>query len=142
VKVTTNLTGTYHVRILREVFKEGHRLFPKTKDRAEARRQFLKLRFWPQQNIAGPHGELLDLDWEVVEALKEKRVFELRIHDTIGGHDNLRAYFWVAKKRDADEMPCVWILYIQQKKRNQIDQQTIRLIQARLAIVKAVFYAD
>ena len=54
----------------------------------------LKLRFWPEHEPEDDNGELLDLDWSWIKALRGLHVGELRIHDTIGGCDNLRVIFF------------------------------------------------
>lgn len=137
-----NLTGNFHVRILRETLKAGHRLFPRTKDRMEFRRHLLKLRYWPQRNPVDQNGVVLDLDWEKVRALADLDVFELRVDDVIGGHNNLRAYFYVAEKRDRDPLRCIWILHAMQKKRNALASQDLVILRARRKVVRTLFYGD
>ena len=47
-----NMTGTHYVRAVRPAFQDAKKWLPKMSDRAELRRQVLKLRFW------GADGEL------------------------------------------------------------------------------------
>ncbi len=136
-----NLTGSQHVRIVRECLKDGHRLFPRTRDRMEFRRHLLKLRYWPERHPQDTRGQVLDLDWEKVRSLAGLNVFELRVNDIIGGHDNLRAYFYAHEKKDAvSPLPCVWILYSMQKKRNEITRFDLNIMKARRLTVRRLVY--
>jgi hypothetical protein len=58
-----NLTGKYLVRAGIWAFQEAHKWLPRTRDRAELRRQALKLRFWPACHPEDDGGQVLDLDW-------------------------------------------------------------------------------
>ncbi len=135
------LTGTQHVRIVRECLKDGHRLFPKTRDRMEFRRHLLKLRYWPERHPQDHQGTVLDVDWEKVKSLAGLDVFELRVTDTIGGHDNLRAYFYTHEQQDAiSPMPCLWILHAMQKKRNDLTKFDLSILKARRLTVRRLVY--
>lgn len=115
------MTGAYYVRAIRPAFKDSHRLLPRMKDRAELRRQVLKLRFFGEDsqfpNMA------VDLNWSWVNALKAYRIGELRIDDPIGGHNNLRVITWHPKDkmppswdRSYSPIPHIWVLAVLQKK--------------------------
>ena len=54
--------------------------------------------------------------------MQEPRAAELRIHETIGGHDNLRVIFHVSKiVLPQDNMPRIWTLAVMQKKTIRFD---------------------
>jgi hypothetical protein len=134
------LTGSYRVRTLSSALQAARRLFPKAGDVMELRSQALKLRYWPQRNPTDDSGQLLDLNWAWIKSLSGLNVGELRIGDTIGGHDNLRVIFFVAEKRAADPMPIIWILHVMQKKRQGFTTADAVIFKARRKLVGALFY--
>ena len=136
-----HLTGRYRVRVGRWAFQEAQKWLPRFRDRAELRRQALKLRFWPENHPADDQGHLLDLDWSWIKALAGKRIGELRIHDTIGGCDNLRLIFFVPPvQKDENELPALWILSVFQKKRDDFTVPQIKNFEARRTIILDRFY--
>jgi hypothetical protein len=138
--LTGNLTGNFLVRALRPAFHDARHWLPGTKDRAELRRHSLKLRFWPERRPTGDNGELLDLDWSWIKALKGERIGELRIHDTLGGHDNLRVIFYDPAIRLPGSLPTIWVLAVLQKKRDDFTHQQIANFKLRKALVLERFY--
>lgn len=138
--ITNHLTGTYLVRVTRSALEDAHRLFPKVRNRMILRRHALKLRFWPTRHPQDTQGQILDLDWSFIQALAGEKVGELRIHDQIGDHDNLRVIFWVAEKRAQDVLPQIWVLAAMQKKSNDFSQGNIRTFWARKKLVVERFY--
>jgi hypothetical protein len=135
-----NLTGDYRVRAGRWAFQDARKWLPKTRDRAELRRHALKLRFWPGSDETTEGGQLMDLDWSWVRALPGKRIGELRIHDTIGGRDNLRVIFFVPPKQTQAAMPMLWVLSVLQKKRDDFTDAQIRNFKVRRTLILERFY--
>lgn len=137
------LTGAYWVRVLLPAVYDARRLMPRTRDRMELRRHALKLRHWPAAPGGLEHGDLLDLDWSWIRAMKGGAVGELRIDDTIGGCDNLRLIFYVHDKlRSGDPLPIVWILAAMQKKRDDFSTANIATFRGRRLLVLQRFYGD
>ena len=89
-----SMTGTYYVRAVRPAFQDAKKCLPKMSDRAELRRQVLKLRFWGADGGIQEDGIVVDLNWSWVRARRDLRIGELRIDDTIGGNNNLRVITW------------------------------------------------
>lgn len=136
-----SLTGSHWVRLLGAAAQDAKILWPATRHRMEVRRNALKLRFWPEQHPMDDSGTVLDLDWEWIRALKGKRVGELRIHDRIGGIDNIRLIFFVGDiVRPSDPMKAIWILAAKAKKRDDFTAADIRTFDARRTIVMQRFY--
>lgn len=77
--MNSGLTGQYHVKPTAAAFREAGDLFPREKDYYELRRHALKLRFWPNSQMA-ESGTISDLDWEYIRSMPGSRVGELRIH--------------------------------------------------------------
>jgi hypothetical protein len=136
----SNLTGNYFIRRLGSANDDVERLFRRTRDRIEIRRQALKLRYLPARAAVGPSGQLIDIDWSYIKSLPNLRIGELRIHDTIGGHDNLRIIFFVGPPSDLFPMTCIWVLSVFQKKRDDFTSAQIRIFRAKREIVLARFY--
>jgi len=131
-----NLTGNFHVRVLREAFRDAHQWIRRMQDRAILRRHTLKLRYWPGNCSTENQGEVLDLDWSWIQSLKKQGhdIGELRIHDNIGGNDNLRVIFYVRKTPDGG-IPTIWILGVFQKKRDDLTKAQFKVFRARKTIV-------
>jgi hypothetical protein len=106
----------------------------------ELRRQALKLRFWPETSPTDDNGMLLDLDWSWVRALPGLNVAELRLHDKIGGQENIRIMFFVTEKRKQDPLPVIWVLAAFPKKRNDFTKNEIALFRARRLLVLKRYY--
>ena len=111
------------------------------RDRAELRRQALKLRFW------GPQGLIEDLDWDWIKALREKRIGELRIGDVLGDRDNLRVITWHPSidlapnwNPNSEPVPHIWILAVLQKKRNDFTDGNLKNFLLRRQTVIERFY--
>ena len=135
-----NLTGKFLVRTGRWAFQEAHKWLPRTRDRAELRRHALKLRFWPGGAAEQTGGQVLDLDWSWVKSLPGKRIGELRIHDTLGGCDNLRVIFFVPQV--VIELPMIWILSVFQKKRDDFTVPQLKNFELRRMLILERFYID
>jgi len=131
---TGKLTGAYWVRATRAALSEGHKWFPRVRDRMIVRRHALKLRWFPR----GSDGEhVQDLDWEYIKSLPGEQIGELRIHDSIGGHDNIRVIFWVAPQKSTDPMQTIWILSVFQKKRDDFTAAQLATFRARKKILES-----
>ena len=139
--MTGNLTGRYHVRICRSAFMDGHKICPRSRERAELRRHALKLRFWPNPKPEELTGMVMDLDWSYIRALSGEKIGELRIHDRIGDNDNLRIIFYVGKPLAEGQMPIIWILAAMQKKRDDFTMANIETFRARKVLIQRRFYA-
>lgn len=133
-----NLTGNYFVRAIRSALDDARRWMPRRKHQAELRRQALKLRFWPERHPEDDTRQLLDLDWSWIRALPGMNVGELRIHDTIGGCDNLRVIFFVPPTREP--LPVLWIIGVLQKKRDDFTSAQVRTYKLRRQLVLERFY--
>jgi hypothetical protein len=90
-------------------------MFPRGSDFMEVRRHALKLRFWPDAAESSRQGQVLDLDWSWVQGLPFRDVGELRIHEAIGGNDNLRIIFHVGDEKLKSPLPIIWVLRVLQK---------------------------
>jgi len=134
-KLPGNLSGDFHVRVLRDAFKDAHRLMPKMRDRARLRRQALKLRFWPENHPEDEGGQVLDIDWSWIQALKSQghKIGELRINETIGGHDNLRLIFYL--RTGESSIPTIWVLGVMQKKRDDFSKYNVAVFKGRKTLV-------
>lgn len=133
-----NLTGRFHIRVLRPALQDAHRLMPRMKDRAILRRHALKLRYWPNPHPESESGLVLDLDWEWIKALPRKKVGELRVQDTLGGNDNLRVIFFNPEK--SKPLPALWVIAVLQKKRDDFTRAQLRNFANRRKIVLSRFY--
>jgi hypothetical protein len=100
----------------------------------EVRRHALKLRFWPEPHPTDEGGHVLDLDWCWIRALAGLRIGELRVHDTIGGHDNIRIIFF-DPQWPAEPLPNLWVLAVFQKKRDDFTKANLDTFKARRMIV-------
>lgn len=132
-----NLTGNYFVRAMASAHFEVRNLCPRRRDRAEIRRQALKLRFWPEKHPTDQAGTILDVDWSWIRALRSvSKIGELRIDDTIAGHDNLRVIFSIGRPTAKAHMPIIWILAVMQKKRDEFTAANIKTFIARHKLVQ------
>lgn len=97
------------------------------------REHALKLRFWP----GGRGGQSVDINWDWIHACGHLGIGELRVEDTIGGHNNLRIIFFKpdTDKSSPDAMPLIWILRVLQKKTQSFMQNEIVIFKARRALV-------
>ena len=136
----THLTGNFRVRAVRPALAAARRLFPRTGDRADMRSQALKLRYWPAKNPTTGAGQLLDLNWDWIKALKGLNVGELRIDDKIGGFDNLRVIFFVGDRKVHQPLPIIWVLHVMQKKRMEFTAADLATFKARRLLVMEWFY--
>ena len=123
------VTGTNFVRFTRHGLQSARDAWTRTGDRFEVRRQALKLRFWDDRH-RHPPGVLFDHSYEAIKALKGLGIYELRIDDEIGGHENIRAIFFDPPKdwEPVEQKPLriVWILEIFPKKRDEFTQNDLR----------------
>jgi hypothetical protein len=124
-------TGDYHVRAYRPAIGEARKMFRRTRDFFEVRRQALKLKYWPRSGPAASRGQLLDLDWSWIEGIATRDVGELRIHDVIANHDNLRIIFFVGADPVNTRLPTIWILKVLQKKSDEFTINDIRTFTER-----------
>jgi hypothetical protein len=135
------LTGRYRIRVGRWALQESQKWLPRIRDRALLRRHALKLRFWPENHPADDQGKILDLDWSWIQGFPGKRIGELRIHDTIGGCDNLRLVFFVPPaQEDAKQFSEIWILSVFQKKRDDFTIPQLKNFAARRTMILERFY--
>lgn len=81
-------------------------------------------------------GQTADLDWSWVRALKGQGhdIGELRIHETIGGCDNLRVIFYRRSAREG-ELPTIWIIAVFQKKRDDFTSHQLKIFKGRKVLV-------
>jgi hypothetical protein len=135
-----NLTGQFFVRLLHSTLKRAEKLLPRRRDRALLRRLVLGLRYWPDHHPEDESGRVLDLDWSVIQTLGHLKIYELRIHETIGGMDNIRIIFYVAPQSDAYPMPCIWLLDVFQKKRDDFSSHQIDTFKDLRTLVNKRFY--
>jgi len=136
----SRLTGSFFVRRLDCAVAEVSRDFRSVRDRIEIRRQALKLRYWPAPAAEDASGRLIDLDWSYVRALPDLKIGELRIHHPVGGHANIRIIFFVGPPDDRFPKPCIWILSVFAKKRDDFTTAQIKNFRARREIVLARYY--
>lgn len=136
-----NLTGTRRVRAIRPAFDDVARLCKRTRDKIEVRRHALKLRYWPDKHPTDHCGKVLDLDWSWIRALPGLNIGELRVHDTIGGNDNLRIIFFEGDSSVREPLPMVWVLCVMQKKRDDFSVHNLAVFRARRTLVIERFYA-
>jgi hypothetical protein len=135
-----HLTGDYRVRAIKPFLDDGGRLFRKTREKIEVRRHTLKLRFWPRSKPVDEGGKILDVDWSWIKSLPGMKVGELRLNDTIGGHDNLRVIFFVGPPDIRVPLPMIWALRVMQKKRDDFSKHDLSVIRARRTLVLERFY--
>jgi len=135
-----NLTGNFRVVPTPQAKASNAKLHPRRSDQMEVRRHALKLRFWPLRHAADENGKVLDLDYSWIKALKGLDIGELRIHDTIGGNNNLRLIFFVGDMRVKDPLPMIWILEVMQKKRDEFTANQLKIFKAKRIIVIERYY--
>jgi hypothetical protein len=127
------VTGVNFVRFTRHGLQSARDTWSKTRDRFEVRRQALKLRFWDERHLHPP-GILLDHLYESIKALKGLGIYELRLDDDIGGHENIRVIFFDPPKDwepfEKKPLRVVWILEIFPKKRDEFTQNELRRFRA------------
>ena len=83
------LTGVNFVRFSRHGLQAGRHWWPRAAPRFELRRHVLKLRFWDERH-EHPPGIIMDLSYEGIKSLAGERIYEVRVDDEIGGHENIR----------------------------------------------------
>jgi hypothetical protein len=138
--MSTGLSGNYWVRRLGAVRADARRYFPRARDYFEIRRHALKLRFWPSIQATDPSGRVVDLDCSYIRALPGLNIGELRIEGEIGGHGNLRIIFFVGPPDQRYIMPCIWILSVFPKERDDFTAHQLANFRARRQIVMTRFY--
>jgi hypothetical protein len=127
------VTGSNFVRFTRHGLQSARAAWTKTGDRFEVRRQALKLRFWDERH-EHPPGMLFDHTYESIKALKGLGIYELRLDDEIGGHENIRVIFfdppsdWVPVEKKP--MRVIWILEIFPKKRDEFTRNDLNRFRA------------
>ncbi|MGD8450330.1 MAG: hypothetical protein PVJ57_00800 [Phycisphaerae bacterium] len=135
------LDGDYRVRVFGPAWADAHHWFKRTRDRVEIRCHALKLRFWPLPDPADQQGRLLDLDWCWIKAC-HKGIGELRVHDRVGGHDNIRIVFYRGDPSVRAPLPIIWVIAVLQKKRDEWTTANIRTFNARRALIIQRFYEN
>lgn len=134
------LFGNYYVKPTFSAIRDAERLFPRYGDYQEARRHALKLAYWP--GGVAESGQVMDLDWESIKGMPAPRANELRISDTIGGHNNLRIIFWVANTvLKGDSLPRIWTVAVLQKKTMKFSDFDLRTFSARVKILRQREYS-
>ncbi len=84
------LFGNYYVKPTQSAIMRGWELCNnRLRDVQRLRAHALKLAYWPHD---------ADLDWCWITSLENKRVGELRIDETIAGHNNIRVIFFKANR--------------------------------------------
>ena len=131
------LTGAYRVRTALAALADTRRLFPRAKHAMEVRRHALKLRHFPGGESG---GQVMDLDWSWIQTLPGMNIGELRIHDEIGGHENLRLIFFVGDVSRRDPLPMIWILRVMEKKKNSFSPNQVAIFKARRGLIMERFY--
>jgi hypothetical protein len=132
------LFGRYYVTPTMSAMRDAEDLFPKYRHYQEARRHALKLAFWPGFDGG---GTVEDLHWSWIDGMQEPRAGELRIHQTIGGHDNLRIIFYVSRIiLPQDPLPRIWTLAVMQKKTRKFDRHDLTIFSGRLRILLQRYY--
>ena len=135
------VSDNYWVRVAVPAFHDTRKWLPGTRDRMLVRRHALKLKYWPEKSPAVDSGQVVDVDWCWVKALKDLKIGELRIDDTIGGHDNLRVIFYRHDKIHADDpLPIIWVLTVMQKKRDDFTTNELKTFRGRRLLVLARYY--
>lgn len=134
------LKGNFRVRAIRPAFSDVYRLCDNWSENAEIRRHSLKLRYWPDNHPEDESGQLLDLDWSWIKSMPGMDVGELRVHDTIGGNDNLRIIFYVGDKKICEPLPMIWVIRVIQKARDDFSKHDITTFKARRLLVIERFY--
>lgn len=135
-------TGNYRVRVLRPPLHKSRKMFRRCRDQMELRAHALKLRYWPAMAVTEESGQLLDLDWSYIRALRSKNIAELRIADKIGGHENIRIIFYIGQSTPAGAMPIIWILEVMAKKNDHFTVHELKMFEARQTLVNERFYKN
>jgi hypothetical protein len=143
------LTGKHYVRVIRPAFHDAHHWLPSMRDRAELRRQSLKLRFWGQDGAIDTDGLVVDLNSSWIRAARALDIGELRIDDVIGGHNNLRVITWHPKQdiraswsKEFGPVSHIWILAVMQKKRDEFTRSDLSNFKARRLTALERFYLN
>jgi hypothetical protein len=135
------LEGTHHVRVLRSALQKARKVWPRAKPRMEVRRHSIKLRWWGEKH---KDDCLLDLTYESIKARPGSGLYELRIDDEIGGHENIRVIFLVPPKEwiplQESLKPVLWIIEALPKKRDDWTSAQLTRFDAGAAIIKQRFY--
>ena len=101
----------------------------------------MKLRYWPEVHPTSDSGEVLDVRWERVKALKRLKINELHIGDTIGGRDNLRIIFYAHDAVFGDDpLRVLWVLLVMQKKRMDFTPANLKTFRARCQLILTRYY--
>lgn len=135
--------GHFHVRVFHPAWADSNRLFRTAKSCFEAKEHALKLRYWPSHSPTTSSGTVIDLNWCWVKSMAGMNVGELRIDDVIGGHDNLRFFFYVGDKEKVDfnsQKPIIWIIRAMQKKSDDLSKHDISTLKSRRLLVNERFY--
>jgi hypothetical protein len=136
------LTGNYRVRVIRPALHKVYKMFRKCRNQMELRSHALKLRHWPARDVQDENGQLLDLDWSWIEALRGLRIGELRIADKIGGQENLRIIFYEGDRKVREPLPMMWVLDVLLKKRDYFTTNELDIFKARRTLVIERFYKN
>lgn len=137
-----SLTGSRRVRIFRPAFVQVRKLCRNTRSCIEMRRHALKLRYWPDNYPQDESGQIVDLDWSWIRAAEGLHIGELRIADSIAGHDNLRIIFYVGDSKVCEPLPMIWVLNVFDKKRDDFTASQIQIFKAQRKLVIERFYTN
>jgi hypothetical protein len=102
------------------------------------RSHVLKLAFFPNG---------ADLDWDWIESAEKQHIGELRIGETISGHDNLRVIFFRASQTIPGDpggkdgiMRRIWPMTVFQKKRQDFSRHQITAWKGMRTIIIERYY--
>ena len=103
------------------------------------RKQVLKLMHFPGGN---PDSKVMDLDWDWIDGTGAEAIGEFRIDDTIHGHDNLRAIFFVAPRAlKGEPLPRIWIMFVFPKKNERFSPNELRVFAASKKLIVLRHYS-
>ncbi|MEZ6112377.1 MAG: hypothetical protein R3C99_15365 [Pirellulaceae bacterium] len=130
----SNLFGSYYVKPTATACRQAMALCNNSmRDFQLLRRHALNLAFWPSE---------ADLDWCWIKSLEAKRVGELRVHEVVAQHNNIRIIFFKSNKiLPSEPLPRIWTLTVFQKKRDDFSGKEIAAFRVMRDIVVKRWYA-
>lgn len=138
-----SVTGCNFVRFSRHGLQAIRKHWASVPDRFEIRRQALKLRWWDERQTHGA-GLLFDLTYESIKALSGSGIYELRIDDVVGDHDNIRIVLfdppsdWIPLEEKP--LKIVWVLEALQKERDGWTKNELNRFSASRLLLKQRCY--
>lgn len=139
------ISGVNFVRFSRHGLQSIRKSWKRLRDQFEVRRYALNLKWWDQRH-SHPPGYLIDMTYESIKSLPGSGIYELRIHDTIGDHDNIRVVFldppqsWRVFPDESRPMPIIWVLEALQKKSQSWSNNDISRFRASRLVIQKRFY--